>query len=349
MEHDLPDPKLVVIGTSAGGVDALMTIVRELPRSLPAPILVVLHVPADSPSLLASILNRQGGIPAKTAQDGERYASGTIYVAPPDHHLLVEDGFLRTVRGPRENRHRPAIDPLFRSAALARGPNAIGVILTGSLDDGTAGLLAIKNVGGTAIVQDPRDAVYPAMPASALEHVKVDYVVPLADMAGTIVQAVNSEPLEARESGDTSLIEFETRIAEMDPESLQQDDRPGRPSAFSCPDCGGVLWEVQDGDYTRFRCRVGHAFSPETMLGAQSDILEEAMWTALKTLEESARLSRRLAANERARGHDWMVKRFEEREEDARAKAEQIRQFLTAQISTVPVEAPLPERRKKAK
>ena len=174
---------MVVIGTSAGGVDALMHIVRQLPGDFPAPICVVLHIPPNSPSLLAHILNRQGPLPAKEAEDGEFYRDGTIYIAPPDQHLLVaKDGRLRTVRGPRENRHRPSVDPLFRSAAAALGAGVIGVILTGALDDGTAGLIAVKKRGGIAIIQDPRDALYPAMPSSAMEHVHADYVLPLANI-----------------------------------------------------------------------------------------------------------------------------------------------------------------------
>ena len=337
----MSEDKIVVIGASAGGVDALMDVARNLPRDLRAPILVVLHIPADSPSLLAQILERQGNVPAKTAEDGEKLRNGTIYVAPPDFHLLVhKKGIVRLARGPRENRHRPAVDPLFRSAALAYGSGAIGVILTGSLDDGTAGLLAIKNCGGYTIVQDPKDAVYPGMPQSAIENVDIDRCAPLAAIVHEIVNAVDRRIREVPKlrHAEMESMEMEKKIADMDAATLQDDDRPGQPSAFSCPDCGGVLWEIQDGEYVRFRCRVGHAFSPETMLGAQSEVLEEALWSAMKTLEESARLSRRLADNERARGHDWIVKRFEEREKDARDRAEVIRRFLMSLPGSVPVE-----------
>lgn len=173
-----------------------MTIVRQLAPDFPAPICIVLHIPPDSHSLLAHILEREGGLPAKEAEDGERYRNGTIYVAPPDRHLLISrDGRLRVVRGPRENRHRPAIDPLFRSAAAALGPAVVGVILTGALDDGTAGLVAVKKSGGTVIIQDPRDALYPAMPSSALEHVPADYVLPLAAIARQLTLTV-TDPSE---------------------------------------------------------------------------------------------------------------------------------------------------------
>ena len=303
--------KIVVVGASAGGVDALMQIAAKLPRDLAAPIFVVLHIPADSPSLLPQVLARRGKLAAQHGEDGLR-----------------------------ENRMRPAIDPLFRSAAVAAGSNTIAVVLTGSLDDGTAGMIAIKEQGGYAIVQDPGDAMYPAMPQSAIEHVEdVDEVVPLDQIADAIVRAVghNARRQEPDTTPRSELMKMENRISHM--ESMHDDNRPGRPSMYSCPECGGVLNEISEGDFVRYRCQVGHAYSPETMLGAQTDLIEEALWSALKTLEENARLSRRLAATERERGHEWMAKRFDEREEDARKRTEVIRQFLLSQTGTAPVEA----------
>jgi two-component system chemotaxis response regulator CheB len=279
-------------------------------------------------------------LPAKEADDGELYRSGVIYVAPPDKHLLIaKDGKLRTVRGPRENRHRPAVDPLFRSAAAVLGSHVVGVVLTGALDDGTAGLLAIKKRKGIAIVQDPGDALYPAMPSSAIEHVNADHVLPLSDIARQLTLTVN-EPRHGNPSPppDDQML-MEVRMAEMDSRTMQDDQRPGDPSPYSCPDCGGVLWEIEDGEYVRYRCRVGHAFSTETMLGAQSEVLEEALWTAAKTLEESARLSQRLARAERDKGHGWLAKRFEEKEQEARERVEVIRRFLLkSDTSEVPIE-----------
>jgi two-component system chemotaxis response regulator CheB len=321
------EQRIVVIGASAGGVSALIHLARNLPGDFPAPIMVVLHVPAQSPSLLALILNREGMLPAKSAEDGERYEAGRIYVATPDRHLLVgRDGRLRVTRGPRENRHRPSVDPLFRSAALAAGPRAIAVVLTGALDDGTAGMLAINQAGGIGVAQDPEDALYPSMPSSAITHARIDHVAPLAAIPELLVRLV-SEPAGKRPVVEQDLA-LETRIAALDPAALVGDDRPGQPSPYSCPECGGVLWEIQDGAFARYRCRVGHAYSPETMLGAQDDVLEEALWSAMKTLEESARLSQRLAKNERERGREWMAKRFEEKEADARERVEVIRRHL---------------------
>jgi two-component system chemotaxis response regulator CheB len=334
----LPKRKIVAIGASAGGVEALTTIIGSLPADFPAPIAVVMHIPAESPSFLPAILSRRGALQAKHAEDGETLRNGVVYVAPPDRHILIDpDLTVRTPRGPRENRHRPAVDPLFRSAALAFGSHAIGTVLSGNLDDGTAGLIAIKKCGGIAIVQDPDEAMYPGMPQNAIEHVDVDHVLPLSLIGEQLVRSVNEDrPAVIIEEPQMVL---EKKIAEFTAEGLQGDERPGAPSPFSCPDCGGVLWQIDDDNFVRYRCRVGHAFSPETMLSAQGEVLEEAMMTALKTLEESARLANRLFLNEKSRGHDWIAKRFAEREREARDRAEIIRKFIASNNSTVPVEA----------
>lgn len=252
--------------------------------------------------------------------------------------VVKEDGTLRVARGPRENRHRPAVDPLFRGAAAAFEPGAIGVVLSGTMDDGTAGLLAIKERGGVAIVQDPAEALYPSMPRSAIAHVNVDHVVPvgaIGELLGQLAATRAPAPIAPVRKD----MQLEVRMAELDADALAADDRPGQPSPYSCPDCGGVLWAIDDQSYVRFRCRVGHAFAPETMLGAQQDQLEQALWSAAKTLEETARLSNRLAEGERKRGHDWMAERFERKERDARAHIEVIRRYLLRDDATVPVEA----------
>lgn len=333
----MPEQRIVVIGASAGGVDALLATIPDLPSDFPAPIFVVIHIPAEAPSFLATILARRSKIRVEVAVDGAKWKNGVVYVASPDRHLTIQDGFIRSTRGPRENRHRPSIDPLFRSAALHYGPRAIGVVLTGSLDDGTGGAVTIKKRGGMVVVQDPSEALFPSMPGSVLEHVAVDEVVTLQDLVPTLVRLANTPPPAIETEPDRNL-SLEVRMATLDPEALEEPNRPGRPSAYSCPDCGGVLWEIDDaGEFTRFRCRVGHAFSPETMVSAQSERLEEALWSAVKTLEETVRLSRRLAETERRRGHEWMAVRFDEKEREAAARAETIRRVLT-RTDTVPVE-----------
>jgi two-component system, chemotaxis family, protein-glutamate methylesterase/glutaminase len=333
------DQRVVVVGASAGGVEALIQLVRILPTDLAAPVCIVLHIPADAPSLLAQILNRDSALPAVHAQNMQRWEKGTIYIAPPDRHLLIHaDGALRVARGPRENRHRPAVDPLFRSAAADFGPGAIGIILSGTMDDGTAGLRTLKERGGVAIVQDPAEALYPSMPQSAIAHVNVDHVVPISAM-GDLLRRLLETPVLAQVAPVRKDLQLEVRMAELDADALHDDDRPGLPSPYSCPDCGGVLWSIDEQNYERFRCRVGHAFAPESMLGAQQEVLEEALWTAAKTLEETALLSSRLAANERKRGHDWMAERFEQKERDARAHIEVLRRYLLRDDATVPVAA----------
>jgi two-component system chemotaxis response regulator CheB len=335
----LTNQRVVVIGASAGGVNALTELVRNLPRDLAAPVGIVLHIPPDSPSLLPQILNRDSNLQVLTPQNGQEWENGKIYIAPPDRHLLfAEDGTLHVARGPRENRARPAVDPLFRSAALAFGPRVIAVVLTGTLDDGTAGLIAVKERGGIAIVQDPKDALYPGMPESAIAHAAVDHVVPVRAM-GELIGRLVSEPVASLAVPVRREVRLEVHMAGLNVEALATNERPGTPSPYSCPDCGGVLWEIQEGNYARFRCRVGHAYNPETMLGAQQDVLEEALWSAAKTLEETTRLSRRLAENERALGHDWLAQRFEKKEDDARARVEVIRRYLLRNgDSTVPTD-----------
>jgi two-component system, chemotaxis family, protein-glutamate methylesterase/glutaminase len=335
----LSEERIVVIGASAGGVDALMQLASSLPADFPAPICVVLHIPADAPSLLAEILSRKGPLPAHSARHGDLCMAGNIYVAPPDRHLVIgRDGALHVTRGPRENRHRPAVDPLFRSAALTYGRRAIGVVLSGTLDDGTAGMIVLEQAGAITIVQDPRTALYPGMPQSVMEHVAVDYAVPIGELGTLLTRLIAEEPPKRAMKLTSRELELETRMAELDAEALHEDGRPGNPSPYSCPECGGVLWEVKDGEYVRYRCRVGHAYSPETMLSAQEELLEEALWSAVKTLEESARLSRRLGAAERERGHDWLAMRFEQKEKDARAQVEVIRRhLLRREDATVPV------------
>ena len=262
---------IIVVGASAGGVEALVNLVHEFPADLSASVFVVFHIPAQSPSLLPNILSRAGLVKAVQPVDYQRIERGRIYIAPPDRHLLIEDGFMRVVLGPKENRHRPAIDPLFRSAAVAYGPQVVGVILTGSLDDGTAGLLAIKQRGGVAVVQDPRDAIYPSMPESALAHVKVDHCLPISRIGQLLVQLSHEGVMQENIQPALEDMAREVRIAEMETNPLSEHEQVGNPSAYSCPECGGVLWEVDDGELTRFRCRTGHAFSTESMFAEQHE------------------------------------------------------------------------------
>ncbi|MCC5655929.1 chemotaxis protein CheB [Nostoc sp. XA010] len=321
---------IILVGTSAGGVEALTYLVKNLPPNLNAAVIIVLHVSSHGTSVLPKILSRAGNLPVSHAQDGEAIVHGWIYVAPPDYHLLVEEGYLRLTRGAKENRCRPAIDPLFRSAARTYGQRVIAVLLTGMLDDGTAGLMAVKMRGGMAIVQNPDDALFPDMPRNAINNVDdIDHIVPLSDIPSILVGLVNM-PMEIEaENPIPSKMEFETEIAQLNLEAVENEsDRPGKPSTFGCPDCGGILWEVEEGNLLRFRCRTGHAYSAETLLASQSDGIEDALWIALRALEEKASLSHRMASRMEARNLPLAAQRFKEEAHSAFERSAIIREVL---------------------
>jgi two-component system chemotaxis response regulator CheB len=311
---------VIVVGASAGGVEALRRLAASFPGDIPAAVFVVLHIPPQSPSLLPEILTRAGPLPALHPDDGQRIEPGKIYVAPPDRHLLVKPGKVGVVRGPSENRHRPAIDALFRSAARSYGPRVIGVVLTGVLDDGTAGLVAVKIAGGIAVVQDPADAFASGMPRTALRYVEADYVLPIAEIGPLLVRLAR-EPVDGVAAPVPEEMIQEAKLAEMDGETMESDDKPGDPSVFSCPDCGGTLWELQEGDLLRYRCRVGHSYSTDSMDSAQGDSLDRALWAALRALEERSALSRRMMFHARERNLEGLAipheKRLRQVEEDA--------------------------------
>ncbi|MGA7615271.1 MAG: chemotaxis protein CheB [Thermoanaerobaculia bacterium] len=334
---------IVVVGTSAGGVEALTTLVAALPETLTCSIFVVIHLAPSSPGMLPQILSRAGKLPAVTPRDGEALKPGMIYVAPPDRHMILDGERIRVLFGPKENRNRPAIDPLFRSAAMFFGSRVVGVILTGSLGDGAGGLRMVKEAGGTAIVQDPNDALYPSMPSTAMANLEPDYVLPLADIPAKLVELTNPKNVLPPEHPVRGSLRPKDALLAL--ENDHEPSRNGHPSVFSCPDCGGVLWEVTEENVLRYRCRVGHAFSPETMLEAQGETLEGALWAALATLDESATLARRLAEQHRGRGLPWIAQRFEEREQIARERASLVRQALLGvslhEIPVAPEEEPV--------
>jgi two-component system chemotaxis response regulator CheB len=320
---------IVAIGASAGGIAPLQELVGGLPADLPAAVFVVVHLSEEAPSKLPSILDRAGPLEAVWPEDGDPVQNGRVYVAPPNLHLLLEDGAIRLTRGPKENRNRPAVDPMFRTAALAYGPRVVGVVLSGALDDGTAGLRAVKRRGGVAVVQDPDEALVPGMPESALRYVDVDHRLP-ADEIPPLLSRLAREP--AIEKGAYPVwddMEFESKIAGLDPTLIDSEEHPGKLSAFSCPECAGPLYEIRDGELLRFRCRVGHAYTPESVLEEKPEVLEEALYLALNTLEESAIISERMAASSHEGGRDHAAGSFEERAREARRRAKVIRRVLT--------------------
>jgi two-component system, chemotaxis family, protein-glutamate methylesterase/glutaminase len=319
---------VIVVGASAGGVSSLTQLVKSLPGDLEAAVAVALHIPEQVPSALPAILSREGPLKATHAIDDEPLLHGRIYVAPPGRHLLIKRHTVRAVNGPNENGHRPAIDPLFRSAARAHGAHTVGVILSGTLDDGTAGLYAIKQHGGAAIVQDPEDAMFDGMPTSALEHVEVDFVGDVPALAGELVRRVDllvSQPFPERDVSEQS---DDLDVVEMDRGTPDPDDWSAIPSQFTCPECHGSLFERKDGSLMRYRCRTGHAFSQDTLASAQSKGVEDALWIALRALEENAALLRRLADRARDRGHDRSAQRFASQAHGVETRARIVREAL---------------------
>jgi two-component system chemotaxis response regulator CheB len=328
--------EIIVIGASAGGVEALSTLVSGLPAGLPAAVFVVVHIPANATSVLPAILSRSGPLPAAHAVDGEPIVHGRIYVAPTDRHLMLRRDRVEVVRGPRENATRPAVDPLFRSAARAYGPRVVGVILSGMLDDGTVGLGVVKSCGGLAVVQDPADAVYPSMPSSAIENVRVDHVVPLSRMAPLLTELASQEAPEPAH-GMSAEERMEVSIDEMDEAAHASPDRPGVLSSLTCPECHGSLWEVGDDDALHFRCRVGHAYSPQTLFSEQAEAVEAAVWTALQVLEERALLAERMAQRMERRGQPSIAERFAGQASEAKTQASVLRRVLVRADTGEPV------------
>ena len=324
----MPHHDIVTIGASAGGVEALVKLVAELPAKLPAAVCVVVHLPADSISALPQILNRAGPMEAVAAEDCAPIRPGRIYVATPDRHLLLKEGLISAINGPKENRHRPAIDPLFRTAARIYGPRVIGVLLTGASDDGVAGLRAIKARGGLAVVQDPADATLPDLPQSAIDYVDgIDHIVPLSAVA-LLLERLVQEPAPISAAPANPGLQKEARIAELDLDTIEDDDKPGTPSAFSCPDCGGVLWELERDDLLRFRCRVGHAYTGLALAEEHDEAAERALWAGFRALEEDSSFARRLSVRARRAGHPAAAERFLARAEDAASNAAAIRHII---------------------
>ncbi|WP_433362592.1 chemotaxis protein CheB [Actinoplanes sp. CA-142083] len=313
---------VVVVGASAGGVEALRAMVAGLPADLPAAVLIVLHLPREAPSALPRILTRSGALPARTAFDGEPLVPGRIYVAPPDRHLLVLDHRVRLSRGPSENGHRPAVDPLFRSAARAAGSRVIGVVLSGSRDDGAVGAETIAVNGGVVVVQRPEDALNGSMPRAAMDRVAPARVVDAAEMGELLAQLTAEQIPEPPPPPVDPLTDAEIAIDGF--ADVTTDEIVDASPVYGCPSCGGGLFELESWPRPRYRCRVGHAWSPESLVDEQAVATEGALWTALRALEEKSALSRRLAQRERVDRA-----RFTRMAEDADGAGELIRGLLT--------------------
>jgi two-component system chemotaxis response regulator CheB len=315
---------IVVVGASAGGVEALSRFVETLPGDLPAAVFVVLHI-SPSGSVLPAILSRLSALEAVHPEDGEVVRHGRIYVAPPNRHILLEDDKVRVSTGPRQNGHRPAIDPLFRTAAMRYGSRVTGVILSGSLDDGIAGLGAIKRLGGAVVVQDPLDALYPTMPSTAVEAGLADHVVPVVAIPELLVGLATTQVADKRAIS----MSMNADPTQLDPERITAENRAkGELSGFVCPECKGPLWELQEGEVVKLRCRVGHTFTEEALEHEQTLALEGAMWSALTALIEKSDFSHRLAERFRRGGHVETARRYEAQSRNALDQANLIRTAL---------------------
>jgi two-component system chemotaxis response regulator CheB len=318
----------VFIGGSAGAIEALAELLSRLPEDFGAPVTVALHVGMTGASVLPSILDRVGSLHAVSPADGESLVRGVVYVAPRGRHLLVEDGRVRLGQGPTEHGVRPAIDPLFRSAAREFGPHAIGVVLSGMLDDGTAGLGEIRAQGGWALVQQPSEATFPNMPQSAIGNVDVDEVLPIAELAVRIDELVRHPQWRANPSAGATVPPAAGAGEDDDVEP------PGMRTDITCPECGGVLWEEIDDQLTMYRCQAGHAFSADSLLAVQGEGLDTAIWRPIRMLRERGALLRRLATRASAQGRERSARYFEEQADDALRRASEMRRAMDGDASS---------------
>jgi two-component system chemotaxis response regulator CheB len=338
----MPAQDIIVIGGSAGALEALTTVLTDLPRDFGGTILTVLHTSPQSGGALPQILERDVSLPVRFPEDGEAFQRGRIYVAPPDHHLTIARGVLHVDRGPRENGFRPAVDPLFRSAAKEFAGRVVGVVFSGAMDDGTFGLIAVKEAGGTAIVQHPYEALVPGMPLSAIQNVEVDHIIPAREIASLLIRATEvglhsrGETPRAKSPKRADPTRRDVNLATVPPDLLGD-----APSKFVCPDCGGALWEVEEGGLARYRCFTGHGYTPDTLLAAQNGKLEHALWSAVRVLMERAALHRQLAHRTANRGMKTSADRYSDRAEQEDKHANIIREMLAK--APLLVESPPPE------
>ena len=324
----MPQHDIVVIGASAGGLQALSTIVQALPPTLPASVVIVMHAPSNGQGILPQIVARISALPVAFAADGDVLEHGRIYIARPDAHLILGPRSLAVAHGPRENGFRPAVDPLFRTAARQHGPRVIGVVLSGALSDGTYGLSMIKHCGGIAVVQQPEDAIIPGMPLSAIRHVDVDHVLPATEIGPLLERLTRRSARKKKRSDMPHVKDPEPQLPSQQTGVGDMKERFGLPSALTCPDCGGALWEVRHDRVVRYQCHVGHQYAPENLDAGQRDAVDGALWSALRVLEEHVDLKTRMSDRAAEGGLTVASEGFAEGARDARWQAQRIRDVL---------------------
>ena len=328
-KHDI-----VVIGASAGGVEALLNMVKVLPVDFPAPIFVVIHLSPYSPSQLPKIISRGSNLPAVHPKDGQAIEPGTIYIAPPDHHLLLEkEGRIAVKKGPKENRFRPSIDALFRSAALLYGPRVTGIVLSGLLDDGTSGMWSIKQNGGICVVQDPEETQFPHMPQNVMQYVEVDHELTASEI-GVLLVALTQEKAPVRPAltkEEMELLKMEVIIASRDNAFEMGIMGMGELTTYSCPECKGALVRFDEGQMIRFRCHTGHAYSSSTLLAGVTTQVEEKLWEAMQGLEATNMLLNQIAEHYQEKGNAGTAKQFEKKAKQIADRAKVLKDIVISQ------------------
>lgn len=326
---------IIVIGASAGGIEATHRLLKVLPADLNAAVFIVIHLSPNTPSVLARILSKDVKMTVCNPEDGQKIEMGRIYVAPPNWHLILKPGMMRLGSGPRENRSRPSVDALFRTAAFAYGERVLGVILSGALNDGTAGLMAIKAQGGMCIVQTPEEATFVGMPKSAIEFTQVDFILEVNQIAEKIIDVTKNGSSTSIVASEQLAVEASTH--EFGAAGLRT-GMPGSGSCVTCPECGGVLWEVElKNNFRELKCHVGHSFTPETMLQEQADAIDASFWKTLRQLEENVWFRRKLAEWARAKNKLAEANFQEEQAKLAEEKSDYLRKVLLCDVNSLKI------------
>jgi two-component system chemotaxis response regulator CheB len=343
----VPTKNIIVIGASAGGIAPVRALLSKFPKSVPAAMFVVVHTSPDGPGLLATVLDRATQLSVVNPEDGMVIRDGCVYVAPPDYHLVIDRRHVRLTRGPREHRFRPAVDPLFRTAAQHYGERAIGVVLSGHMADGTHGLCLIKKAGGIAIVQDPDEAEAPAMPLNAMRRGEVDYVLPVEEIPRVITGLLMNGRSLRRRTATSKPRRIKTLSPERPgaPDALRAGEYDGPPSPFTCPDCGGTLWEIKDKSVVRYQCHVGHGFNSESLRDGMDEKLEDTLWSALRAIEENIELRTRMKTRATDRRLMAFTANLDQDIADLKQRATALRQLLLGSRDAAKPRAAKPRKR----